>query len=190
MSRLYRHRRDSRLGRERGQPREEPAGPRTRSDRALDSAGRICRELIPLLERRCRDDRGRERDRSVVDALYEAYLAGDGEGMLAQMADDVEVRFLAPGNVSRRSCGQTLHAVLGRAASPPRLPHQKDDRRRRRGRDLGRVRDHGRREAEGEPRGGRDSSPERQNRRAIEPRPALPSLAPGTSGSAVRSASW
>jgi hypothetical protein len=98
--------------------------------------------------------------RSVVDALYEAYLAGDSDGMLAQMADDVEVRFLAPGNVSRRSCGQTLHAVLGRAASPPRLPHQKDDRRRRRGgRDLGRVRDHGCREAEGEPRGGRDSEP-------------------------------
>jgi ketosteroid isomerase-like protein len=35
--------------------------------------------------------------RSVVDALYEAYLAGDSEGMLAQMADDVEVRFLAQG---------------------------------------------------------------------------------------------
>jgi ketosteroid isomerase-like protein len=33
----------------------------------------------------------------VVDALYEAYLAGDAEGMLAQMADDVEVRFLAQG---------------------------------------------------------------------------------------------
>lgn len=35
--------------------------------------------------------------RRVVDALYKAYLAGDGEGMLAQMADDVEVRFLAQG---------------------------------------------------------------------------------------------
>lgn len=35
--------------------------------------------------------------RRVVDALYEAYLAGDQEGMLAQMADDVEVRFLAQG---------------------------------------------------------------------------------------------
>jgi ketosteroid isomerase-like protein len=33
----------------------------------------------------------------VVDALYAAYLAGDAEGMLAQMADDVEVRFLAQG---------------------------------------------------------------------------------------------
>ena len=35
--------------------------------------------------------------RRVVDALYEAYLAGDGEGMLAQMADDVEVTFLGQG---------------------------------------------------------------------------------------------
>jgi ketosteroid isomerase-like protein len=35
--------------------------------------------------------------RSVVDALYEAFLAGDSEGMLAQMADEVEVRFLAQG---------------------------------------------------------------------------------------------
>jgi ketosteroid isomerase-like protein len=33
----------------------------------------------------------------VVDALYAAYLAGDGEGMIAQMADDVEVTFLGQG---------------------------------------------------------------------------------------------
>lgn len=32
--------------------------------------------------------------RRVVDALYAAFLAGDGEGMIAQMHDDVEVRFL------------------------------------------------------------------------------------------------
>jgi ketosteroid isomerase-like protein len=35
--------------------------------------------------------------RRVVDALYAAFLSGDGEGMLAQMSDDVEVRFLAQG---------------------------------------------------------------------------------------------
>ena len=35
--------------------------------------------------------------RRVVDALYAAFLAGNGEGMLAQMADDVEVRFLGQG---------------------------------------------------------------------------------------------
>ena len=35
--------------------------------------------------------------RQVVDALYDAFLAGDAEGMLAQMADDVEVRFLGQG---------------------------------------------------------------------------------------------
>jgi ketosteroid isomerase-like protein len=33
----------------------------------------------------------------VVDALYEAFLSGDAEGMLALMADDVEVRFLGQG---------------------------------------------------------------------------------------------
>jgi ketosteroid isomerase-like protein len=33
----------------------------------------------------------------VVDALYAAFLAGDGEGMIAQMADDVEVTFLGQG---------------------------------------------------------------------------------------------
>jgi ketosteroid isomerase-like protein len=33
----------------------------------------------------------------VVDDLYEAYFAGDHEGMLATMSDDVEVRFLGRG---------------------------------------------------------------------------------------------
>jgi uncharacterized protein (TIGR02246 family) len=32
--------------------------------------------------------------RAVVERLYEAYLAGDADGMRAEMADDVEVRFL------------------------------------------------------------------------------------------------
>jgi ketosteroid isomerase-like protein len=32
--------------------------------------------------------------RRVIDALYDAYLAGDQSAMLALMADDVEVRFL------------------------------------------------------------------------------------------------
>ena len=40
--------------------------------------------------------------RRVVDELYSAYLDGDGEGMIAQMADDVEVRFLGQA---------TLHGV-------------------------------------------------------------------------------
>lgn len=35
--------------------------------------------------------------RAVVYRLYAAYLSGDGDGMLALMADDVEVRFLAQG---------------------------------------------------------------------------------------------
>ena len=40
--------------------------------------------------------------RRVVDKLYRAFLAGDGEGMVAQMAGDVEVRFLGQA---------TLHGV-------------------------------------------------------------------------------
>lgn len=32
--------------------------------------------------------------RRVVEALYDAFLAGDGEGMIAQVDEDVEVRFL------------------------------------------------------------------------------------------------
>lgn len=35
--------------------------------------------------------------RRVADALYAAFLAGDMAGMLDQMSDDVEVRFLAQG---------------------------------------------------------------------------------------------
>jgi ketosteroid isomerase-like protein len=35
--------------------------------------------------------------REVVEKLYEAYLAGDSEGMIALMADDVEVTFLGQG---------------------------------------------------------------------------------------------
>lgn len=32
--------------------------------------------------------------RRVIDSLYDAYLAGDGDGMLALMSDDIELRFL------------------------------------------------------------------------------------------------
>lgn len=35
--------------------------------------------------------------REVVDALYEAFLGGDAEGMIGLMAEDVEVRFLGQG---------------------------------------------------------------------------------------------
>ncbi len=35
--------------------------------------------------------------RRVVEALYAAYLAGDGEGMIALMSPDVEVTFLGQG---------------------------------------------------------------------------------------------
>jgi ketosteroid isomerase-like protein len=35
--------------------------------------------------------------RHVVDAVYEAYFAGDAEGMLQQMTNEIEVRFLGRG---------------------------------------------------------------------------------------------
>jgi len=38
-----------------------------------------------------------ETTRHVVERLYDAYFAGDPEGMLAVMAPDVEVRFLGRG---------------------------------------------------------------------------------------------
>jgi ketosteroid isomerase-like protein len=44
-----------------------------------------------------------EETRRVVEALYKAYLAGDGEGMIALMAEDVEVTFLGQG---------TFHGIL------------------------------------------------------------------------------
>ena len=40
---------------------------------------------------------GDDATRQVVDRLYEAYFAGDVDGMLAEMALDVEVRFLGRG---------------------------------------------------------------------------------------------
>jgi ketosteroid isomerase-like protein len=41
--------------------------------------------------------------RQVVDALYAAFLNGDGEGMLAEMSEDVEVRFLAQATLHGQS---------------------------------------------------------------------------------------
>jgi ketosteroid isomerase-like protein len=38
-----------------------------------------------------------ETTRETVERLYHAYFAGDAEGMLATMGDDVEVRFLGRG---------------------------------------------------------------------------------------------
>lgn len=38
--------------------------------------------------------------RRVVERLYEAYLAGDAAGMRAEMAEDVEVRFLGMAELS------------------------------------------------------------------------------------------
>lgn len=37
---------------------------------------------------------GTEETRRVIDELYDAYLAGDPEGMLATFGDDIEFRFL------------------------------------------------------------------------------------------------
>jgi ketosteroid isomerase-like protein len=45
--------------------------------------------------------------RAIVDRLYEAFLGGDPEGMLALMAGDVEVRFLGQGTF--RGVQETRH---------------------------------------------------------------------------------
>jgi uncharacterized protein (TIGR02246 family) len=47
---------------------------------------------------------GRRPTRAVVDALYDAFLAGDPDGMLALFADDISLRFL--GQVDARGIEQ------------------------------------------------------------------------------------
>ena len=51
--------------------------------------------------------------RRVVDALYSAFLGGDAEGMLALMADDVEVRFLAQGTFHGLPAARRFMAFAG-----------------------------------------------------------------------------
>ena len=51
--------------------------------------------------------------RRVVDALYTAFLAGDAEGMLALMADDVEVRFLGQATVHGLPAARRFFAFAG-----------------------------------------------------------------------------
>ena len=51
--------------------------------------------------------------RRVVNALYAAFLAGDAEGMLALMADDVEVRFLAQGTFHGLPAARRFMAFAG-----------------------------------------------------------------------------
>lgn len=51
--------------------------------------------------------------RRTVDALYAAFLAGDPEGMLALMADDVEVRFLGQGTFHGIDAARRFFAFAG-----------------------------------------------------------------------------
>ena len=51
--------------------------------------------------------------RRAVDALYAAFLAGDAEGMLALMADDVEVRFLGQGTFHGLPAARRFMAFAG-----------------------------------------------------------------------------
>ena len=51
--------------------------------------------------------------RRVVDALYAAFLGGDAEGMLALMADDVEVRFLGQGTFHGLPAARRFMAFAG-----------------------------------------------------------------------------
>jgi uncharacterized protein (TIGR02246 family) len=56
---------------------------------------------------------GEEGTRRTVDALYAAFLAGDPEGMLALMADDVEVRFLGQGTFRGVDAARRFFAFAG-----------------------------------------------------------------------------
>lgn len=51
-----------------------------------------------------------EETRAVVDALYQAFLAGDGAGMLAQLADDAHVRFLGQADLHGREAAARFFA--------------------------------------------------------------------------------
>jgi ketosteroid isomerase-like protein len=49
----------------------------------------------------------------VTDALYAAFLAGDKEGMLAVMHDDVEVRFLGQAEVHGKAAASAFFDFAG-----------------------------------------------------------------------------
>jgi ketosteroid isomerase-like protein len=51
--------------------------------------------------------------RRVVEALYAAFLAGDPEGMLALMAEDVEVRFLGQGTFHGLAAARRFFGFAG-----------------------------------------------------------------------------
>ncbi len=54
-----------------------------------------------------------EDTRRTVDALYTAFLRGDAEGMLALMAEDVEVRFLGQGTFHGVDAARRFFAFAG-----------------------------------------------------------------------------
>jgi ketosteroid isomerase-like protein len=51
--------------------------------------------------------------RATVRALYDAFLAGDVEAMLARCAEDVEVRFLGQATVHGRAAARRFFAFAG-----------------------------------------------------------------------------
>jgi ketosteroid isomerase-like protein len=51
--------------------------------------------------------------RSVVEALYASFLAGDGEGMLSLLDGDVHVRFLGQADLHGREAAQRFFEFSG-----------------------------------------------------------------------------
>jgi ketosteroid isomerase-like protein len=51
--------------------------------------------------------------RETIDALYAAFLAGDKEGMLAVMHDDVEVRFLGQAELHGKTAANAFFDFAG-----------------------------------------------------------------------------
>ena len=65
------------------------------------------------------------RTREVVDGLYDAYFAGDPQGMLATMSPNVHMRFLGRGTfvgieAATRSFAEEQELKLGKVAQPLR----------------------------------------------------------------------
>ena len=54
-----------------------------------------------------------EQTREVVEALYEAFLRGNAEGMLALFADDVSVRFLGQADLTGLDEARRFFAFAG-----------------------------------------------------------------------------
>ncbi len=85
---------------------------------ALETAEILADSIVPYLNAAglTMTDSQTERTRAVIEKLYDAYLTGDTEGMLALMAPDVEVTFNYAGTFHRYGRSAPLHDLEWRPA--------------------------------------------------------------------------